>query len=97
MNVEVTWILWAYAVMSVVAFGLYWTDKRRANRGEWRVSESTLHAVEFLGGWPGAWVGQRVFRHKWKKTRYLVVFWTIVAVHALAWAWWFGAISARVT
>ena len=84
-------VLACYAVMSVVAFILYWMDKRRAERNEWRIAEGTLHAIELLGGWPGGWIAQRVFRHKTRKTPYMVVFWLIVAVHALGWAWWFGA------
>ena len=84
-------VLACYAVMSVVAFILYWIDKRRAERNEWRIAEGTLHAIELLGGWPGSWIAQRVFRHKTRKTPYMVVFWLIVAVHALGWAWWFGA------
>jgi uncharacterized membrane protein YsdA (DUF1294 family) len=91
MRPEPALILAAYAVMSAVAFGLYRVDKGRAVRGEGRISEGTLHAVELLGGWPGAWVAQRVFRHKWRKTRYVLVFWAIAAIHALAWAWWLGA------
>ena len=75
-----------YVLMSVVAFSLYWVDKRRAARGDWRVSERTLHTIELLGGWPGAWLAQGVFRHKRQKTQYLVVFWLIVAVHVLGWA-----------
>ena len=81
----------AYVLMSAVAFAMYWIDKRRAVRGDWRISETTLHGIELLGGWPGAWIAQRVFHHKGKKTRYLVVFWAIVGIHALAWAWWLRA------
>jgi uncharacterized membrane protein YsdA (DUF1294 family) len=36
-----------------------------------------------------------VFRHKWRKTRYVLVFWAIAAIHALAWAWWLGASTRR--
>jgi uncharacterized membrane protein YsdA (DUF1294 family) len=88
MRPELALILAAYIVMSAVAFGLYWMDKERAVRGQRRIPEGTLHAVELLGGWPGAWAAQRVFRHKWRKTRYVLVFWAIAAIHALAWAWW---------
>jgi uncharacterized membrane protein YsdA (DUF1294 family) len=77
-----------YLVMSVIAFAVYAIDKRRAVRGHWRVSEATLHALEMLGGWPGAWVAQQALRHKNQKRRYMTIFWTIVGVHALAWAWW---------
>jgi uncharacterized membrane protein YsdA (DUF1294 family) len=86
-----TAVLVVYGVMSAVAFGLYWIDKQRAVRGQWRIREATLHGIELLGGWPGAWVAQRVFHHKRRKTRYVVVFWTIGVLHAFGWAWWFGA------
>jgi uncharacterized membrane protein YsdA (DUF1294 family) len=76
--------------MSAVAFAAYSLDKRRAGRGEWRISERTLHAIELLGGWPGAWLAQRVYRHKWRQTHYMTVFWAIGGLHAFAWAWWFG-------
>lgn len=76
-----------YGVMSVVSFGLYWMDKGRARTGRWRISEATLHASEMFGGWPGAWVAQRVFRHKWQKGSYMLIFWTIVAAHVGGWLW----------
>jgi len=87
----VTAVLAVYAVMSAVAMFLYWIDKRRARGQAWRIAETTLHVVELLGGWPGAWVGQRIFRHKWHKRSYMLVFWAIVAGHAAAWAWWWAA------
>jgi uncharacterized membrane protein YsdA (DUF1294 family) len=76
----------AYGFMSALAFWLFWLDKRRASRGQWRISERTLHIVEILGGWPGALAAQRVFRHKWRNTRYMVVFWAIGGAHLLGWA-----------
>ena len=74
-----------YAAMSLLAFLLYAADKRRAMRGEWRISESTLHFVELFGGWPGALVAQRVLRHKRQKRGYMLIVWLIVAVHAAMW------------
>lgn len=88
-----TLVIAAYLFMSGLAFWLYWLDKQRATRGQWRIPERTLHAVEIVGGWPGAWLAQRVFRHKWKKTGYMIVFWTIVGVHMVGWAWWSGAFT----
>ena len=81
-----------YALMSVLAFCLYWTDKRRARGGTWRISEAALHGVELLGGWPGAWIAQRVFRHKWQKRPYMVVFWMIAGLHVVGWVWWSGLV-----
>jgi uncharacterized membrane protein YsdA (DUF1294 family) len=81
-----------YLAMSAVAFAAYRIDKSRAVRGDRRIPEATLHVIELLGGWPGAWIAQRVFRHKWRKTRYLLVFWGIAAIHVVAWAWWLAAV-----
>ena len=78
-----------YACMSLLAFGLYAADKRRAVRRQWRISESTLHLVELFGGWPGALVAQHALRHKTQKRGYRVVFWLIAALHAAGW-WWAG-------
>jgi uncharacterized membrane protein YsdA (DUF1294 family) len=86
-------VVTAYVLMSALAFSLFWVDKRRAARDQWRIPERTLHVVEMLGGWPGAWAAQRVFRHKWRKTRYMVVFWAIAGAHLLAWAWWAEAFT----
>src|SRR5438876_1161568 len=75
--------LFLYVPLSVVTFSLYGIDKRRAQGNLHRIKESHLHACELLGGWPGAIVAQRVFRHKWRKTRYMVVFWSVVLLHLL--------------
>ena len=46
-----------------------------------RIPERTLHLLAFLGGWPGALLGQRFFRHKTKKLSFLIAFWAVVALH----------------
>jgi uncharacterized membrane protein YsdA (DUF1294 family) len=79
-----------------MAFGMYGIDKRRAGRGDWRISENTLHTIELLGGWPGAWIAQRIFRHKWRKTQYVVVFWIIVALHVTGWTLWFAGVEGHL-
>jgi uncharacterized membrane protein YsdA (DUF1294 family) len=81
------WFALSYLVVSLITFVFYGVDKRRARRGELRVPEKTLHTLELLGGWPGAWIGQRVFRHKTQKLSFRLVFWAIVALHLSLWAW----------
>ncbi len=68
-------------LVNVVTYLAYSGDKRRARGKEWRISESTLHLLELIGGWPAAFIAQRVFRHKIRKARYQVVFWTIVLMY----------------
>jgi uncharacterized membrane protein YsdA (DUF1294 family) len=69
---------------SVFAFFAYRGDKRRAQTGAWRIPESTLHLLAFLGGWPGAFLAQRRFRHKTAKLPFQFVFWLIVLGHQFA-------------
>lgn len=69
-----------YGCLSLITFCVYGMDKSAAKRGKQRVPESTLHLLSLLGGWFGALLGLKVFRHKTKKRRFLVVFWlTVVA------------------
>jgi uncharacterized membrane protein YsdA (DUF1294 family)/cold shock CspA family protein len=80
--------LLAYPLASLIGFLMYARDKYSAIRGTWRVPESTLHLVEALGGWPGAYVAQQMMRHKTIKTSYQVTFWLIVTLHVAFWAAW---------
>ncbi|MBE9610716.1 DUF1294 domain-containing protein [Chitinilyticum piscinae] len=57
----------ACLIFSTIAFAAYGLDKARAQSGAWRIAEGTLHGWALLGGWPGAWLAQRVFRHKTRK------------------------------
>ena len=75
----------AYGMVSVLAFFLYWSDKRKARVDHWRTPENVLHAVELAGGWPGALLAQQAFRHKTRKISFQVVFWLIVLMHQVFW------------
>ncbi len=67
--------------MSPVCLLAYGWDKRQAGNGGRRVSEGTLHLLAFLGGWPGALLGQWLFRHKTQKVKFRIVFWMVVLLH----------------
>jgi len=83
---SVSFILAVYLLMSIICFLVYWWDKRRSIKGEWRIPEAHLHWLELLGGWPGAFIAQRKLRHKNRKQPYQFVFWMIVGMHIVAWA-----------
>lgn len=75
------WVSGVAVVVSAVAWKLYAVDKQRAGEGAWRIPETRLHLCELLGGWPGAFLAQRRFRHKCRKPSYQVMFWLIVLLH----------------
>jgi uncharacterized membrane protein YsdA (DUF1294 family) len=80
-------LLSAYGLFSAAAFLVYAADKTAAVQGKWRTSESTLHMLAFVGGWPGALVAQRVLRHKTTKQPFRTIFWFTVIANGTALAW----------
>jgi uncharacterized membrane protein YsdA (DUF1294 family)/cold shock CspA family protein len=78
-------------ILNLVTFYLYMRDKNAAEEGQWRISENQLHGLALMGGWPGAWFAQRVFRHKTSKASFQAAYWATVALHLvglLAWLIW---------
>jgi len=70
-------------ILSVVTFIAYGLDKRASRRGSWRTSEAALHLLSLFGGWPGALMAQRWFRHKTRKAGFQAVFWTTAVLNML--------------
>jgi len=81
-------LLYIYGIMSIVTLIAYAIDKNAAVHGKWRIKESTLHTLELCCGWPGAWLGQRLLRHKSSKKEYQVVYWLMVVLN-LGTVWYF--------
>ena len=83
---------WAYlAAVNIVAVAFYAYDKHRATAGGLRVPERVLHLIAFVGGTPGAFAGQQLFRHKTAKGRFQLWFWMIFALQlGLAIGWWYA-------
>lgn len=73
-----------WLALSIFAFLAYRSDKRSAKTGAWRVPEGTLHLIALIGGWPGAFLAQRVYRHKTAKLSFQIIFWLIVVLHQFA-------------
>lgn len=76
-----------YAGASLIAFIAYALDKAAARAGRWRTQESTLHLLALIGGWPGALLAQRQFRHKTAKPSFRVVYWATVLLNCGALGW----------
>ena len=76
-----------YAILSIVAFLMYAKDKNAAEWGKWRTSESTLHTLSLIGGWPGAAIAQSFLRHKSKKASFRVTYWVTVIANCCFLYW----------
>ena len=67
-------LVFQLASINLVTFVAYGVDKRAAQKGDWRVPESNLHTLEFLGGWAGALLS--------KKRSYQTFFWMMMLFEA---------------
>lgn len=61
-----------YVIINIVGFSLMYTDKKRARKGEWRISEASLFLVALLFGALGSTIGMWKFRHKTKHWYFVV-------------------------
>lgn len=74
-------LLYYLIVMNVLAFLLFYTDKRKAQKDKWRIKESTLLIVAALGGSYGALVAMYLFHHKTRKPKFYILVPLMTGVH----------------
>lgn len=66
-------ILWLLLI-NLLTLAMYGADKMAARRAMRRVPEATLLVFGLIGGWPGAIIGQQLFRHKTQKQPFKTYF-----------------------
>ena len=65
-------------------------DKKKAEKGKWRIQEKTIFIVTLLGGGIGTISGMYIFRHKTKKLQFTVGLpvITILEILGIIYFWW---------
>ena len=72
---------WLFCV-SIVTFIFYGYDKHQSGKdGAWRVPEAVLHLLSLAGGFVGAFLGRRYFRHKTQKITFIIVIVLSILLH----------------
>ncbi len=85
----------AIIAINLVAFTAFGLDKAKARRGDYRIAESTLLWLAFLGGTLGAYAGRALFRNKTRKQPFNSNLFAIAVVQVLVLVsggligWWF--------
>lgn len=69
------------AVLSLILCICMYLDKQRAIKKEWRIRESTLFVLAFLGGALGGVLSMYLFRHKTKQNAFAFGFPLLAAIH----------------
>jgi uncharacterized membrane protein YsdA (DUF1294 family) len=82
-RLEMSWLALYYGA-SIITYGAYARDKNAAQNAHRRIPESKLHLMSLIGGWPGALIAQALFRHKTRKTSFLIRYWLTVIVNCIA-------------
>ncbi|AHF06842.1 DUF1294 domain-containing protein [Desulfitobacterium metallireducens] len=59
-------------IWNLVTCLLMGTDKNRAKKGLWRISEARLLGVALLGGALGVFLGMNIFHHKTKHSKFRI-------------------------
>ena len=59
-------------------------DKKKAQKGAWRIPEKVFFIVSILGGSLGTWAGMYIFRHKTKHWYFVVFIPLILALQIAA-------------
>lgn len=79
-------------VINVIGFFIMWLDKRKAEKGRWRIPEKTLFLITALGGGIGTTIGMYVFRHKTQKLQFVLGFPVITVLEIIAFVY-FGFVK----
>lgn len=71
-------------LINAAAFWLMRSDKRRAQKKQWRIPEATLMLSAILGGSVGALAGMYLFRHKTRHIKFTLGIPLILLIQLLA-------------
>lgn len=62
-----------FVILNAAGFITMGLDKRRAVKRQWRISETRLLILAFLGGGLGSFAGMYLFRHKTKHVKFVIL------------------------
>ena len=67
-----TIILIYFILINIIGFLVMLIDKKKAEKGKWRIQEKTIFIITALGGGIGTITGMYVFHHKTKKLQFTI-------------------------
>lgn len=77
-------ILIPWVGINLAALIIYFMDKRKAERADWRISEAMLLWIGLAAPF-GAFAGTRLFRHKTRKLRFRLLLPLFLIAHLALW------------
>lgn len=62
-----------FLLINIISFLFYGIDQYNSIKRKWRIRESTLISLSFLGGVIGSIIGIYLFHHKTKKLKFKIL------------------------
>ncbi len=84
MQILLAYISLYLLLVNLLAFTLYAIDKRKARKQRWRIAESVLLWMAFLGGSLGAYIAMAVFHHKTQHKKFTICVPLFLLLHICA-------------
>lgn len=75
---NIKYIMFYIIIINIISFLLFFADKQKSKKDKWRIKESTLHIMSFMGGVLGSITAMILFHHKTKKPKFVII--TIIAL-----------------
>lgn len=69
--------------INIITFAVFGYDKKQAEWRNWRVPESQLLLITFIGGTAGAIIGMQYFKHKRKKASFMLKFSAVMILQVI--------------
>lgn len=70
-----------FFIINLMLFTLMLVDKLKAKHHKHRISESTLWMIAILGGAFGGMMAMHIFKHKNRKTKFIIGFPSLLVLH----------------
>ena len=70
--IQIFFVQVALVIINGIALTIFGIDKWKSKKSSWRIPESRLLFIAFLGPF-GAYTGMLLFRHKTRKIKFLLV------------------------
>ena len=82
------WFVWVYIVLiNIITFIVFCVDKRKAEKGRWRIRESVLFLLGFIGGSLGGLLAMYTAHHKTRKQKFVSGFSLFLLLHIFIVLW----------
>lgn len=72
-----------YSAINIIAAIMSICDKNKAKKGKWRISESALMFIAFLGGAAGEFIAMKKIHHKTKHAKFMIGLPIAVFIHTV--------------